>query len=55
MVHKKKSKLPREVSEFISDQIKIEMEAGRPQAQSIAMAFSMARKNYPQYEHLLKR
>jgi len=58
MVHKKrkrKAKLPKKVSQYISDQIKSEREAGYPQRQAIAIAFSMARRKFPQYSHLLVR
>jgi hypothetical protein len=43
------------VENFISKQIKIEMESGRPQPQAIAMSYSMAREKFPEYSKRLER
>ncbi len=41
------SKLPSKVGDFIGKEISRQRKEGRPQAQSIAIAFSKARKKFP--------
>ena len=47
--------MPKEVSEFISERIREEREAGYPQNVAIAMAYNFARKRYPDYKSLLEK
>mgnify|MGYP006268881435 CR=1 FL=1 len=53
-MHKKKI-LPKHIREFISDQIGTEIRAGYPTKQAVAMSYSMARREFPEYAELLKR
>jgi hypothetical protein len=49
MPHSRNAKLPKKVNKFISEQIRIEKEAGYPIKQAIAISYSMARKEFPEY------
>ncbi len=43
----RKPRLPKKVTDFISREISRQSKEGKPQAQSIAIAFSKARKKFP--------
>ncbi len=47
-------KLPKNVKDFISKEISRQRKEGRPQRQSIAIAFSKARKKFPRQAKKLK-
>ncbi len=47
LMSRQKPKLPQDVRDFISDEISRQRKEGRPQGQSIAIAFSKARKKFP--------
>ncbi len=47
-------RLPKRVSDFIGDEISRQRKEGRPQSQSIAIAFSKARKKFPRFKKRLE-
>jgi hypothetical protein len=55
MTHKINPKLPKEIRDFISTNIKILRKEGYPQRQAVAIAHSYARRDYPEYAHVLAR
>ncbi len=55
MRKRRKAKLPLKIRRFISRKIKKNMEEGKTQEQSTAIAYSQARKMYPRYKTKLKR
>lgn len=55
MVHSVNPKLPRTVQQFISDNISILRKEGYPQIQAVAIAYSYARRQYPEHAYALRR